>query len=40
MYGLDAGDLDLCKEFNIGDEVTPVDVEDGAEAELVELLKL
>ena len=33
---LDAGDLRLFKDFNIGDEVTPVEAEDGDEATLME----
>ena len=36
-HGLDADDLQLTMEFNIGDEVTPVYVKFNAEAALVEL---
>ena len=34
--GLDDGDLFLFKDYNIGDEVIPVDVEDSGEAALME----
>ena len=37
--GLDVGDLHLFKDFNIGDEYTPVDVKNGLEALLVEPFK-
>ena len=37
--GFDAGDLGLFENLDIGDEVAPVDVEDGVEATLMEALE-
>ena len=37
--GLDAGDSRLFEDFSVGNEVTPVDVEDGVEAALIEAFK-
>lgn len=37
--GFNAGNLGLLQDFDIGDEVAPVYVEDGAEAALVEALE-
>lgn len=39
QHALVVGDFCLLKDFNIGDRVTPVDVEEGADAVLVEALK-
>jgi hypothetical protein len=36
VRGLNAGDSRLFEDFIVGNEVTPVDVEDGAEAALIE----
>ena len=37
--GLNAGDPRLFEDFIVGNEVTPVDVENGAEAALMEAFK-
>ena len=37
--GFDAGDLGLFEDLDVTDEVAPVDVEDGAETTLMEVLK-
>ena len=39
LYGFNVGDLGLLKSFIVCDEVTPVNVEDGAETVLVKALK-
>ncbi|PFX15081.1 hypothetical protein AWC38_SpisGene20716 [Stylophora pistillata] len=38
-HGFNAGNLGLLQDFDIGGEVTPVDVEDGAQAALMEALE-
>ena len=37
LHGIKAGYLRWFQDFDVGDEVTPVDVEDGAEAVLMEV---
>lgn len=37
--GFDAGDLGLFEDLDVGDKVSPVDVEDGAETTLMKLLE-
>ena len=39
IIGFDAGNITLLNDFNIGDEVPPVDVEDGVQAAVVEALE-
>ena len=38
-HGFNAGNLSLPTDFNVGDDVAPVDVEDGVQAALVEALE-